>query len=253
MVTLTRLRRFIHEEARVTGLPLGTLVAIAVTIHLVVAILAVNPWHPDEHFQILEFAWARSGLSPLQALPWEFAAHIRPALQPTLAMGLLGALRAMGVSSPYPWMLLLRLGTLAVAFGVLVWVFAHVSSQLSRRGRQVLWLSGLLLWFAPLFLFRFTSENLGGLALVATLPLLDRDDEAGRHDWVAGGLLGLSFVLRFQMAFAIAALLLWVLVSRPRGLRSAIRMASAAAAVVAAGTLVDAWFYGEWVFTPWLY
>ena len=81
MVTISRVRRFLSEEAHATGLPVTTLLLGAVALHVTVTLLAVNPWHPDEHFQILEFAWARAGRAPVEGLPWEFAAKIRPTLQ----------------------------------------------------------------------------------------------------------------------------------------------------------------------------
>lgn len=253
-------RRFLDEESLATGLPLRALLATALGIHVVVTLLAVNPWHPDEHFQILEFAWARAGLAPLEDLPWEWDARIRSTLQPTIALVLLQALRAIGVTSPFVWALVLRLGTLVLSFAVLLRVFAHVSPSLSRPARQTLWLSGLFLWFAPLFLGRFSSENLGGLALAAALTLVDgegagerRAGAGPRRDAVAGALLGVSLVFRFQMAFAAAAALAWLIARGRPGWARAARLALAAAAVVAAGTLVDAWFYQGWTFTPWAY
>lgn len=251
---MTGLRQILDRERKATGLPLGRILALAAVLHLVVAVVAVNPWHPDEHFQILEFAWARSGLAPLEALPWEFAARIRATLQPTLALGLLQALRALGVTSPFPWMFVLRLGTLVLALGVMVRSYGRVAPGLTAEGRRVLWLSGLLLWFMPLFLFRFSSENLSGLALVAALPLVEETSSPNRQrDVGVGILLGAAFLFRFQTAFAIAGLLAWLALRRPGGGRRAIRVVLGAAAVVAAGTVVDRWFYGVWVFTPWTY
>ena len=251
VVTVSRVRRFLSEEAQSTGLPVAALLLGAVALHVTVTLLAVNPWHPDEHFQILEFAWARAGHAPVADLPWEFAARIRPTLQPTLALGLLKALGAVGLTSPYAWTLALRLGTLALAFVVLLHVVSHLSPKMTRAGRQVLWLTSLFLWFAPLFTSRFTSENLGGLALAAALPLVE--DERGRgRDAVIAVLLGLSFVARFQMAFAVAALLLWIAKYRGSWTR-ATRVGIGAAAVVGAGSMVDRWFYDAWVFTPWEY
>jgi len=252
---VSRLGRFLDAEAAATGLPLRALVATALGIHVLVAFLAVNPWHPDEHFQILEFAWSRAGLAPPDALAWEWDARIRPTLQPALALGLLEALRALGLTSPFLWTMLVRLGTLAIAFGVLLRVFAHASPTLGPEGRRSLWVGGLMLWFLPLFVFRFTSENLAGLALVSALVLTDRDDASPRRDTAAGALLGLSFVFRVQMVVACAAVLAWVVRRGPAkgGWARAARMTTAATAVVAAGALVDAWFYGAWVFTPWEY
>lgn len=255
MVSLSSLRALLAREERATGLPLRWLVPLALLIHAVVAVVAVNPWHPDEHFQILEFAWARAGLAPLEALPWEWAARIRPTLQPTVALVLLEGLRAVGVTSPFPWMLLLRLGTLATAFFVLTWTCVRVGPTLGRSGRRALWLTAFLAWYAPLFLFRFSSENAAGLALVGAILVLEaRTVARWRHDAAAGVLLGLAFVFRFQTAFASAALLAWlVMATAPRGFRRAMVVTAGAATVVAATTVLDAWFYREWGFTPWRY
>lgn len=270
MVGVARFRAFVGRESRATGLPLAWLLAVAVAVHVAVAVLAVNPWHPDEHFQILEFAWARAGHAPLEALPWEFAARIRPALQPVLAMGVLGGLRAVGVTSPFAWILVLRLATLALALAVLLGVVGRAAPGLDPGPRRVLWLGAFLLWFAPLLLFRFTSENLAGILFVAALARLDgggggdgeADDGpggAGRSrgglvgDLLTGALLGLAFVVRFQMAFAVGAVLAWVALRGAGAARRALALTAAAAGVVAMATLVDAWFYGEPVLTPWRY
>jgi hypothetical protein len=247
-----RWRQWLAEEGRAAGLPLGALMALAAALHAGVTLLAVNPWHPDEHFQILEFAWARAGLAPLADLPWEFPARIRPTIQPTLAIGALGALRAVGIDSPYPWVLVLRLGSLALALTVLAYVCARVAPTLGRAGRRTLWLSALFLWFLPLLTSRFTSENWGGLALVAAIPMLDSGPGRGR-DYASGALLGLSFTLRFQMAFACAALVLWLLAQGRSGRGRALRVVAGALPVVALGVVCDAWFYGAWVLTPWEY
>lgn len=252
-----RLRAFLDREATDTGLPVRTLLGVALVVHVAMAFIAVNPWHPDEQFQILEFAWVRAGLAPAGGLPWEFAAHIRSALQPTLAVALLKVLRGLGVTSPYPWAFLLRLLTVAAAFVVMLQVIAHAARILGPRGRRVVWLTSLFLWFVPFLHFRFTSENLGGLALTAAIPFLEGLEGEGPsrdgHDAVAGVLLGLSFLFRFQMALAFVPLLLWLGLHRPRGWRRAVRIALIIVGVVAVGALVDRWFYGAWVLTPWNY
>jgi hypothetical protein len=247
-----RFRDWLEAEGRAAGLPLGTLALLAALLHVGVTLLAVNPWHPDEHFQILEFAWARAGLSPLADLPWEFPARIRPTLQPLLALGALDALRGLGVESPYVWVLGLRLVTLALAFAVVLHVCARVAPTLGPAGRRTLWLSALFLWFLPLLTSRFTSENWGGLALVAAIPLLEAGSTRSR-DYAAGALLGLSFMLRFQMAFACAALVLWLLWSGGTGRARALRVVAGSVAPVALGVLCDAWFYRGFVLTPWEY
>jgi len=60
VVTISRVRRFLSGEAHTTGLPVTTLLLGAVALHVTITILAINPWYPDKHFQILEFAWSRT-------------------------------------------------------------------------------------------------------------------------------------------------------------------------------------------------
>ena len=248
-----RLRGIWKRESQETGLPLGLLLLCAVILHGGVALLALNPWHPDEHFQILEFAWARGGMGPIEGLPWEFAAQIRPSLQPTLALLLLKSLWVLGFESPGLWILLLRLSTLALSLVVLLAVIFRVSPLLSTEGRRVLWLSGLFLWFTPLFTSRFTSENLSGLALASALVLATGRRDQGR-DLMVGGLLGLAFLFRFQVAIAGVALLAWIGLTKEGGgwARTARAMITGSLAV-GFGFLLDRWFYGNWVFTPWRY
>lgn len=219
-------------------------------LHLGVTLRAGQPWHPDEHFQILEFAWARMGLAPLAELPWEYAAQVRPTLQPALAMAALGLLRAVGIDSPFTWALALRLATLVIALATVLRVVAHTSPGLSRDGRRILWLLALFCWFAPFLLFRFTSENLGAIALVAGFTFIGAGAKP-RDGVIAGLLFGLAFAFRFQMAFAIVPAFVWMGVQG--GWRQVVRPLAVSGIVVAVAAAVDWWFYDAVVFTPWEY
>lgn len=250
-----RFLRFLDAESNATGLALRPLLFTAAGIHLLVTLLSVNPWHPDEHYQILEFAWSRAGLASPDLLPWEWNAHIRPTLQPAMALVVLKALRALGVMSPFVWVALLRIGSVVLALAILLATFARVSGSLTRTGRQTLWLTGLFLWFTPLFLGRFTSENWGGMALVSAILLLTPRAPSERADAAAGVLLGLSFLFRYQMGIPALAVVVWLLAGtgtdagRP-GWRRAATVVATAAAAAAVGILVDRWFYGMWVLAP---
>ena len=196
-------------------------------------------------------------LAPTEGLPWEFARHMRSALQPTLALGLLESLRMAGITSPYIWVGALRLGTLALSLAVTLRVIASASPALSVRSRRLLWLVGLFIWFGPLFYSRYTSENLGGIALAAAITVAYPTARARSDRWLAL-LLGLSFVFRFQMGFAVIPVLAWLALRGEREQRLArltrvARISGGIAIVVAASTLVDRWFYGVWVVTPWEY
>jgi phosphatidylinositol glycan class B len=231
------------------------LLVVLATWHVAVTVLAGKPWHPDEHFQVLEFAWARAGLAPLSDLPWEYAARIRPTLQPTMALVVLRGLRAVGIESPFTWVVLLRLGTLLVAFGALLRVAVVTAPMLPTVGaRRVAWLAALGAWFAPMLLSRFTSENVAGalLALAAAETVAGTAAAAnGRWRLLAGVCAGAAIALRYQMAFPVMALGGWLLWRGEWG--QARRLAAGAVVMVLLSLACDWWFYGAPTVTPWHY
>jgi GPI mannosyltransferase 3 len=252
---------------------------VSAPMWLGIALYAFTAWrsegyhHPDEHFQILEFAHHKLGRTPAAALPWEFAAQIRPGLQPMLAYGFIRAAEAAGLSSPFNQIFLLRLLT----GWLCLWAFfrwAHWLSSTSgdeRLGRWLRWAVALG-WFVPYLSVRFSSENWAGLlfsaGLLLLLPLPYPTPRAAffsggkRRSWVwfaAAFFLIISFFFRFQMAFALMGLGAWLLWRwradtslRPTWAQAAGLVAGSAAAL-ALGFAADAWMYGKPVFTAYNY
>src|ERR1700757_84805 len=70
-------------------------------INIVAAWFSVGYHHPDEHFQILEVCNYKLENSPVTDLPWEFAAKIRPGLQPFIAYCFITVFNAVGINSPF--------------------------------------------------------------------------------------------------------------------------------------------------------
>ena len=96
-------------QLEVPRVRIGWIVAGALLIHVVSAWFNGGSINADEHYQILEFAWYRLGHEPAATLPWEFAARIRPGLQPYIAAGLIAGLQSVHVFTPYLAVFLLRL------------------------------------------------------------------------------------------------------------------------------------------------
>ena len=225
------------------------------------AVYALTAWcsegyhHPDEHFQVLEFAHYKLGRTPAADLPWEFAAQIRPGLQPMLAYGFIRAAETLGLSNPFTQVFLLRLLT----GWLCLWAYfrwAHWLSVTSGDERLEQWLrwAVVVVWFVPYLSVRFSSENWAGLVFVV-----------GVLGWVnlrgtlAAFLLALSFFFRFQMAFALLGLGAWMLWRwrADRSLRptlaQAAGMLAGGMAATALGVWADAWLYGKPVFTAYNY
>ena len=92
-------------------------------------------WHPDEHFQILEFANFKAGLTPESMLPWEFAAKIRPWTLPAATLVVLQTLRGLHIYSPVTQTFVLRLLTVlgALASSLYFLRALRLSDYISER------------------------------------------------------------------------------------------------------------------------
>ena len=57
--------------------------------------------HPDEHFQLIEFAGLKAGWNTVYDLAWEYDSQIRPTLQPYIALIIFKTFNFFNVNSPY--------------------------------------------------------------------------------------------------------------------------------------------------------
>lgn len=236
-------------------------------------------YHPDEHWQILEFAWHKLGNVPVTGLAWEFAARIRPGVQPWMAVGLITGLQKIGLFTPFLAALILRLVSTAlglwVALELCAWCLPTIRDLAYRR---LAFYGSLFLWMAPVLHTRFSSEAWGGALTFGGLCLLFAADAAlgdastdvpdglpyarpvvaARSSEVvavglalaAGATWGFAFFARYQMAAAIGGAGLWWLFARrgPRRLTAAVVAGFLAA--TACNVVIDHWLYDEWVLTP---
>ena len=234
------------------------LFSIGVVIYGITAWCSEGYHHPDEHFQIIEFANYKLGRTPVADLPWEFSAEIRPALQPMLTYGFLQAAESLGLTNPFTQIFLLRLLT----GWLCLWVYFQWSHWLAlalNDDRVGVWLrwAVVFLWFMPYLSVRFSSENLAGLALWSGLLLVLKRNNKGL--FLAGILLGLSLFLRFQMAFSLLGLGAWLGwqwgAKKPLGLAPGQmgRLLVGGLIALVLGIASDGWLYGKPVFTAFNY
>ncbi len=226
---------------------------------VIAAWFSIGYHHPDEHFQIWEFANYKLGHIPASDLPWEFPAQIRPGLQPFLAYSTVLATQAIGIKDPFIPIFLTRLwiGLLAmwVYWRWCLWLEPEFKNQEAARWLR---LGVLFFWFMPYLSVRFSSENASAICFFGGLLLLLQQAENQKirvhWKWIAAGfLLGISFFFRYQIAFAGIGLTAWLLVQK-RLVWSAWAMLSAGALVAAGlGFWADFWLYDAWVCAPYNY
>src|SRR5262249_53333464 len=115
----------------------------------------------------------------------------------------------------------------------------------------------VVLWFVPVLSVRFSSEQWSALAFLAglsLLPLQPGEADPGVLGTVGAGVMfGLAFDFRFQLALALVPIVAWMALRGTRRLRDVTRVTLGVAVAVGLGMLVDHWFYGVSVLTPWRY
>jgi hypothetical protein len=216
--------------------------------HAVAAWTSYGYHHPDEHYQILEWANYFLGLNQdASTLPWEFAAQIRPWFQPLLHAGWMKLLITFGIYEPFTAATLIQgiYGALNVWLLVKIWRFLRERYDLAPYG----FLAIALLWFLPYIHVRTSSENLAGILLSWGLLGMIQ----GRNAFKNGLFFGFAFLARYQIALGLVGLGL-ALVIRARGIRKAhLALVGGFLIPLALGVLLDRVGYGNWVFSPYLY
>ncbi|MEE2778269.1 MAG: hypothetical protein VYE73_16070 [Acidobacteriota bacterium] len=231
---------------------------VAIVLHLGAAVFTVGYHHPDEHYQVLEFASYKLGGNDEAGLSWEFPRRMRSGLQPAIAWLVVRAGGAVGLDSPHTISLLLRLLSTALAgacVAALAWGFAHELGD-RRRLRAFLLLSGLV-WFMPYLHARFSAEGWSGSLFWIGLALIvggrARSLPPAPMMAAAGALFGLAFQCRYQTAVLALGVGLWLLIEARARIADLAVLTGAFTATVGLGVVVDRWLYGEWVFAPWRY
>lgn len=238
------------------------LFAVSFVVHILSAWFNEGFHQFDEHFQVIEFASYKRGVTPVTALPWEFPARIRPAMQPAIAFAVFEAMDSAGVFQPFRAMFILRL--ISALFGwataVIITLYALRWLKQERSQRLLIWLSALF-WCAPYLHARFSSESWSAMALfLGVITVLYGSESSPAHQglrrWcimAAGGLLlGFSFEMRFQSAIAVAGFIAW-LGAYKRHWRESMAILGGIACMLGVGAVLDAWLYGAYVFPPWNY
>ena len=209
----------------------------------------------DEHFQISEFAGLKLGINEVHDLAWEYEARMRPTLQPAMVVVAHKIAGVFGNDNPFTIAWLLRLCSAFFTLGV-SWLLYRVYAPRFAEGHQrwAFFLFSFFLWFGFYNGVRFNSETWSANTFAIAVGLFTYWKSPNWRQYLALGLLvGLSFVFRFQVAFMIAGFGLWLIFIQKESPQKLLAFILGGLVVVALGTVVDRWFYGEWVFSPWHY
>lgn len=213
--------------------------------------------HPDEHFQLLEFAQYKMGGIPAGHLPWEFDEQMRPAFQVIIVYGLCIFMKAFNIFDPFVASMLLRLMTGLLMFFVVYKIYQKFKPEIIFP-KGIYWLTVLsfTVWYFPFVAVRYSSESFGTIFMLAAILLYLRDQAKAKTmgNFILMGLcLGISFISRFQMAFMIGGFGLWLLIISREKIKHILLLIMGFGLGFGIGILCDYWFYGNWVLSSYNY
>jgi len=210
-------------------------------------------YHPDEHFQILEFMSLKLGLTPASELPWEFPAQIRPWLHPLLYFLIAKPLILLGLKDMFTIVFILRLVTGLFSLTALAIFVRALLPTIEGEDEKRAFVRYLPLFgFLP-YLFVRTSSEAMSAAFFAIGLALAIGEKSNRRLALAGLFCGLAFECRYQIAFMGLGLFAWLaIIARVRWAGLAAFLGGGLCAMLA-GALADRWGYGAWVFPPFNY
>lgn len=211
-------------------------------------------YHPDELFQIAEFAGYKLGLNQLNELPWEYSAEMRSGLMPWLVYIVSRCLIYLNLFNPFTVATIFRCLASILSYlafvGLLNYFYDH-----KKIGNwfNLAYLLCLLFWPLPYFHARFSAENTSTALVMIGILIHLKADNNHRKLILAGLLFGLATHIRFHALFFVGAYLGWhflmiskkplILVYTFLGLLTA----------MAIGITADYWLYNKLTFSPYNY
>ena len=228
---------------------------ISALLFLLAAVFSLGYHHFDEHFQILEFAALKLGMTEASNLPWEYHKQMRPSIQPAMVVLIHSFFGALGIDNPFTISTFLRVLSAIISF-----ISVHLLYRAYRREiedmvlrKWFLFLS-FLLWFAVYNNVRFSSENWSGTIFLIAFALFYLKQSPNKWYYLLlGTLFGLSFLFRYQVGLLIGGLMLWLIFVKKETIVNLAFLTSGIVIMFGVGVLIDRWFYGEWLVTAWRY
>ncbi len=222
---------------------------IAIFVYSITAFYSSGYFHADEHYQIIEFAKILDGTNTPKDMAWEYREQIRPAIQPLIAYGVFALCKYLKITDAYQLTFFLRLLTAFLSISVIYYFTNSCKNIVAPKYWKVFLVLSYFLWFLPFLNVRFSSETWSGIFLLFSISLILRNYRRVLDYVFIGGLLGLSFLFRYQMSFSVIGLILWLLFVRKEYIHNVGTCILSFLVVVLFGIAIDSWYYGNWTVT----
>ena len=227
------------------------LLVVSALIQLIFCLTQVGYFHPDQHFQLIEFSSWQLGEPSGATSVWELTSHIRPTLQVYMFSGFVSLCHFFAVDDPYTQLTILR-----VLFGLTGFIlFNTIGIYYFKSSPKLLYIVLLLLnvsWLIPYIRTLFSSELASSMVFFGALLVYEKKKETFLYVLLTGFLFSLAFYLRFQIAFALLGFGVWMLII-DRNYARLLPMAIGFGIGIGINVGLDYLFYHQLVFTPYEY
>jgi phosphatidylinositol glycan class B len=224
----------------------------AILVHAIAAWFSSGFHHPDEHFQIIEFANFKIGNITESQLPWEFGVNMRPGIQPFIFFIFYNTFLFIGLTNPFVITFILRLITSLFAIFTVYQLQKSLKPffKSTEQEKIHLWLS-LFCYALVYFQVRFSSESWSAILYTLAISFVLQKH---KHQYILFGLFsGLSFIFRYQSGFFIVGTGLWFLFIDKINIKTFVKITIGFAIAFFIGILFDYWLYNKFVLTCWNY
>ncbi len=228
---------------------------IGLIFFIITASTSIGYHHSDEHWQLLEFANFKLGRSPQYDLASEYGKEMRSAFQPSVAFLTIRFLEGIGIKNPFDVAFVLRI--LSCVLGWFAFTAIVIKSKklgINEEYQKLLAAISMFLWFIPYTSCRFSNENYSGIFFCFAIIIVGINSSTHwKYFLLAGVLIGISYLCRFQILFAAIGLLAWMAFIKKLPMVTIIIFLSGFFIVFVIGLFIDQWFYGHFTFTAYNY
>lgn len=221
-------------------------------VHVIAAWFSAGFHHPDEHYQIIEFANYKIGNIEASQLPWEFGANMRPGFQPYVFYFFYKIFMAIGLYNPFFMIFILRLITSLLAIFTVYQLQKSLKPFFKNLEQEKIHLLLSLFCYALVYLqVRFSSESWSAIFYTLAISFVLQKH---KHQYFLFGLFsGLSFICRYQTGFFIVGTGLWFLFIDRINIKTFFKIFIGFSISFCIGILADYWLYNKFVLTCWNY
>lgn len=229
-------------------------------VQVITCINQLGYFHPDAHFQIVEFAGTILRDDHTYHLPWEHESRIRPTLAVYLYAGLHRICEAVGIADHFTIHMVSRLLVGVVSWYLMSLLVIKATKPLSRVALFIGLASLQFLWYMPFIRSMMSSEQLSAIFLVGALLIGGIYDArlatAEKSAWryvASGALMSCAFYSRFQIAFALVGVGIWLLIKHKQRWKIVALLALGFTLASLFFTGLDSMYYQDAVCTPYRY